>query len=122
MKERPRIQRALLRRALRKQLRRTDEESNDARLISLALDDETVFETCYETAMEDARFFGESSGALSVSINADGEPIVDSLLKLLQWFTSNGPQLLALIEQIIGLFGSVQSAVQIFKDEELFVD
>ena len=122
MKERPRIQRALLRRALRKQLRRMDEESHDARLISLALDDETVFETCYESAMEDARYFGESSGVLTVSTDANGEPIVDSLLKLLQWFVTNGPQLLALIEKIIGLFGNVQTAVQIFQDEILFVD
>ncbi len=122
MKERPRIQRALLRRVLRKQLRRMDEESHDARLISLALDDETVFETCYESAMEDARYFGESSGVLTVSTDANGEPIVDSLLKLLQWFVTNGPQLLALIEKIIGLFGNVQTAVQIFQDEILFVD
>lgn len=124
MKDRPRIQRALLRRALRKLMRNQvrNGDGDDTQLIGLALDDEAVFETFYELAMQDAKFFGESTGALSVSTNAAGEPIVDNLLKLLQWFVTNGPQLIALIEKIVGMFGSIQTAVELYSDEMLFVD
>ncbi len=120
MKDRPRIQRALLRRALRQQMRRGDGEASQ--LIGLTLDDEAVFETFYESAMQDAKLFGESTGVLSVATNAAGEPVVDNLLKLLQWFVTNGPQLIALIEKIIGMFGSIQMAVELYSDEMLFVD
>ncbi len=119
MNDRPRIQRALLRRALRKQMRRGD--AQNVELIQLALDDVAVFETVYESSMGEARRFGVTSGAFNVS-EKDGQLLVDNLLKLLQWFVTNGPMLIEIIEQVIGLFGSVEVTRELCEDETLFVE
>jgi hypothetical protein len=100
-------------------MRRGDTQTTD--LIQLALDDEAVFETVYESSMGEARRFGVTSGAFSV-LEKDGQLLVDNLLKLLQWFVTNGPMLIEIIEQIIGLFGSVETTRELFEDETLFVD
>ncbi len=120
MKDRKLVQRGLLRRALRKQKRHAVESQRS--LIELALDDDAVFETLYETAMSNAKQFGESTGEFSVSAAEDGSPIVDNLLKLLQWFITNGPQLLEVIRLIVEMFGSISSAKEICEAETIFVD
>ena len=120
MKNRPRIQRELLRRALRKQMRNSDARIEQQ--LQLALDDETVFETLYEAALAKAKLFGHSSGAFQVALANDGQPIVDNLLKLLQWFIENGPQLIEIIEMIVGMFGSISIAQELFEDETLYVE
>jgi hypothetical protein len=92
------------------------------RLIQLALDDDTVFETLYESAMNNAQQYGESTGAFSINATDDGSPVVDNLLKLLQWFVTNGPQLIEVIRLIVEMFGSISSATEICEAETIFVD
>ena len=120
MKNRPRIQRGLLRRTLRKHMRQADSQTE--KQLQLALDDEVVFETLYETALMDARLFGQSSGEFQISLASDGQAVVDNLLKLLQWFIDNGPLLIEIIQQIIGMFGNASIAKELFEDETLFVE
>ncbi len=106
MKSRPQIQRALLRRAIRKH-KRTASSSHQA-LLLIALQDDAIFETVYQRSMEEARTFGHSTGVMMVAHDVNGAPIVDSLMKLLQWFLVNGPTLIEIVKQIAELFGSVQ--------------
>jgi len=120
MNERKLVQRGLMRRALRKEMRRA--EPDDSRLIQFALDDRTVFETCYCTSMQQAQLFGEGTGAFQIVQAKDGARIVDNLLELFQWFITNGPTLIAIIRQIIELFGSVSAAIEICESETIFVD
>ncbi len=118
MNDRPRIQRALLRRALRKQIRQSTTE--ELTMLELTLDDEVLFETAYETSMVAAQKFGTTSGTFSVTF-FQAEPIVDNLLKLLQWFITQAPALIEMIEQLIGLFGNVAVARDVCDDEVVFV-
>ena len=120
MKNRPRIQRGLLRRALRKHMRESDSQTGNQ--LQLALDDETVFETLYEAALAEAKLFGHATGAFQFSLASDGQSVVDNLLKLLQWFVDNGPLLIEIIQQIIGMFGNASIAKELFEDETLFVE
>lgn len=111
MLDRPRIQRALLQRAMQRQMR--DGSAETRKMIQLTLDDEALFETVYESAMAEASRFGQSSGAFRISLLTDGTPVVDNLLKLLQWFIANGPLLIEIIQTIISLFGSTSAAAEI---------
>ena len=113
-------QQRLLRRALRIELRSRDERYES--LILLALDDEAVFETLYDTSMLQARRFGDSTEAFTVALSRDGVATVDNLFKLFQWFVTNGPLLIEFIEQIVALFGSVAQAKEICEAETLFVE
>jgi hypothetical protein len=110
MLDRPKVQRALLRRALQRQTR--DASSEVQKMIRLCLDDEALFETVYESAMVEASRFGQSSGTFRIFLLADGTPVVDNLLKLLQWFIVNGPLLIEIIKTIISLFGSSEGRVK----------
>ena len=109
-----------MRRVLRSRLRHADQADED--LIRLALDDEAVLGTLYDNAMRRARRFGESTASFSITNDHDGAPVVDNLLKLLQWFVNNGPALIEIIELIVGLFGSVSEAVAACEAETIFVD
>ena len=120
MHDRPRIQRGLLRRALRKQMQPS--ANHTSALLQVTLDDEAIFETVYQSSMIEAAQFGESSGAFSVSLSSNGESVVDSLLKLLQWFVTNGPLLIQIIEQLIGLFGGVGVAQRVCEDETMYLE
>ena len=120
MNDKPRVQRALLRRALRKQMKHEDQAT--VQMLQLALDDEAMFETTYESSMSQAQKFCQSTGSFSISISRNGQPEADNLLKLLQWFITNGPQLIEIIQQIIGLFGSISVATQLCEDETMFVE
>ncbi len=116
MRDRPLIQRSLCRRALRKQMARATE--NQREMIRVALADRAIFETLYEQAMTSASTHALSSGDFAVSLDQDGSPVVDNLLKLLSWFVENGPALIGMIELIIGLFGSTTAAAVICEIEE----
>lgn len=120
MKDRNLIQRALLRRSLRKQLRQAT--AINARQIQLALDDEAVFETLYEAAMLNAKQYGNSTGQFAVNNRDDGSPMVDNLLKLLQWFVDNGPMLLEIIRLISGMFGTINAAIEVCESETMYID
>ena len=120
MRERERVQRALLRRALRKHLRRA--ATHESKLIQLTLDDEAVFETVYETAMQNAGQFGETTGAFTITHDRIHGHIVDNLLKLLQWFISNGPQLIEIIRIIVELFGGLRVTTDLCEAETFYVE
>jgi len=108
MKDRPFIQRSLLRRSLRKQLLKVNGAQRD--LVIVTLRDKAIFETFYEQAMLEAAQAAMASGEFSLTMSADGSPMVDNLLKLLNWFVENGPQLIRLIETILGVFGDADTA------------
>jgi hypothetical protein len=120
MSFRQRAQMKLLRRALRIEIRSRNEYCES--LIRLALDDEAVFATLYDSSMHRVKRFATSTQAFAVTANKDGAPIVDNLLKLFQWFVTNGPLLIEIIEQIVGLFGSVAKATEICEAETMFVE
>ena len=115
MRDRPLIQRSLCRRAMRKQLARATE--NQREMIRVALADRAIFETLYEQAMSSAAQHALTSGDFVVSLNQEGSPVVDNLLKLLSWFIENGPELVRMIELIVGLFGSATAAAVICEIE-----
>jgi len=108
MRDRPLIQRRLLRRAIRSEMR--SERADRRRAIRDALADDAIFEAFYEEAMDFASVHAMRTSEFSISTAEDGSPIVDSLLKLLTWFLENGPELVRMIELIIGLFGGAISA------------
>lgn len=114
MRERSRFQKRLYRFALRKEKRSSDQ--TDRRLIELALLDSTIFAMAYEQTMEDLMTLPTSAFGFSVSRNTDGTPIVDNLLKLLDWFVQNGPALIEIIRMIAHLFGGIVSAHSILGD------
>lgn len=115
MRDRPRMQRCLARRSLRKQLSHSDEQRSA--LIRLALADEAVFETFYEQAMSNAGQYAIATGEFNVSTATDGTLVVDNLLKLLTWFLENGVELIRIIELIVEMFGTSAEASAIFKIE-----
>ena len=114
MNDRPALQRALLRRVLRKQIH---QDQTTKKQIELVLDDGPLFETTYETVMELATEFGRATGIFSVSINSTGQPVASNLFKLLQWFLANGPELVKIIEQVMDLFGSVSVTAHLVAQE-----
>lgn len=119
MKNRPIIQRRLLRRVMRKQMHQSNENQRD--MIRVALVDDAIFETLYEEAMIGASEYATRTSDFSMATADDGSPVVDNLLKLLNWFLDNGPELVRMIELIVGLFGSVSiasAACQIEHNEE----
>jgi len=116
MRDRPLIQRSLCRRALRKQMARATE--NQREMIRVALADRAIFETLYEEAMNSASRHALASGDFVVSLDQDGSPVVDNLLKLLNWFIENGPELIDMVKLIVGLFGSATAAAVICEIEE----
>jgi hypothetical protein len=116
-RERPGIQRLLLRRALRKQFANATQDERD--LIQIALRDDAIFEPFYEQLMHDAKSIASSTGKFSIAATNDGEPVVDNLLELLRWFLDNGPELMKLIEMIVGLFGGAATATIFWADEQL---
>ena len=108
MKDRPYIQRSLCRRALRRNTAAATTTQRE--MIRVALADRAIFETVYEQAMHAANQFATETGTFTITTDEDGSPIVDNLLKLLTWFLENGPELVEMIELIIGLFGSAKDA------------
>ncbi|MDB4766369.1 hypothetical protein OAG71_01640 [bacterium] len=105
--QRPLLQRNLLRRALR----RHQIKSNKKQRISIreALNEGAIFEMLYEQSMFSAMNDTTTNGQFTVSIAVDGSAIADNLLSLFQWFIDHGPELIAIIELIVGLFGSEAS-------------
>ena len=51
-----------------------------------------------------AWFFGFGKEKLSALANGDTRAFPDGLIKLLDWFIENGPELIALIKEIMELF------------------
>lgn len=115
MRERPLIQRSLCRRAIRRQMSFATESQRDS--IRIALADRAIFETLYEEAMKSVSVYARRTGDFNVSSAEDGSPIVDNLLKLLTWFLDNGPELVRMIELIIGLFGNATAAAVVCEIE-----
>jgi len=111
MRDRPLIQRRLCRHALRKQISRASQ--NEREMIRVCLADSAIFETVYEEAMSRAAQHAQATREFSVSMNDEGSPVVDNLLRLLTWFVDNGPELIAVIELIVGLFGSTTAVAVI---------
>jgi len=108
MRQRPLIQKRLLRRALRRHANSATDMQRQ--MIRIALVDETIFATVYEEAMNNAMDHANRTNDFSVSVTEDGSKVVDNLLKLLTWFLDNGPELVRMIELIIGLFGGAAIA------------
>ncbi len=115
MRDRPLIQRSLCRRAIRRQMSSATESQRDSMRVVLA--DRAMFETVYEEAMNGVGEYARRTGEFEVSVAEDGSLIVDNLLKLLTWFLDNGPELVRMIELIIGLFGSATSAAVVCEIE-----
>lgn len=115
MRDRPLIQRRLCRRSIRRQMSSATENQRDS--IRVALADQAIFETVYEEAMNHASLHAQRTDDFHVSIAEDGSPIVDNLLKLLEWFVENGPELVRMIELIIGLFGNAATAAAVCEIE-----
>jgi len=113
-------QQKLLRRALRIEQRSRNEYCES--LVQLALNDEAVFATLYDSSMHRAGRYAKSTQEFSVTFNKEGTASVDNLLKLFQWFVTNGPLLIEIIEQIVGMFGSVSKAVEICESESVFIE
>jgi len=107
MKNRPLIQRSLLRRALRKQMISANQDRRG--MIRWTLDNREIFEVVYEQAINTAATSAGSSGDFSISRTANGQAIADNLLKLFSWFIENGPELIQLIERIAEMFGASDS-------------
>ena len=110
MRDRPIIQRRLLRRVLRRQIHSAADDQRDS--IRVALADEAIFETFYEETMIRVSEHANRTSEFSVTAAEDGSPVVDNLLKLLTWFIDNGPELIGMIELIIGLFGGAAAALE----------
>ena len=115
MRNRPCIQKRLFRHALRKQISRASQNERD--MIQVSLADEAVFATVYEEAMNRASYVASAQGQFTISINDEGAPVVDNLLKLFTWFVENGPELIRIIELAVGLFGSANAAAIICEME-----
>lgn len=115
MRDRPLIQRRLCRRAIRRQMSSATEIQRDS--IRVALADQAIFETVYEQAMNQASIDAQRTDAFVISQTEDGSPIVDNLLKLLEWFVENGPELVRMIELVIGLFGNATAAAVVCEIE-----
>lgn len=116
MKERTRFQKRLYRYSLRKLRRSSD--AHDRELIQLALVDPTFFQMAYEQTMEDLTKAPTAAFGFAISRTADGTPIVDNLLKLLDWFVQNGPALIEIIELIARLFGGIAASSSILREEQ----
>ena len=114
MKDRPLIQRGLYRRALRRHKGSVSIQQKE--MIQAVLSDKSLFEMVYEQAMQKVEVYAKNSGEFSVAEADDGSPVVDNLLKLLTWFLDNGPELVRMIELIIGLFGGMNAVA--FTDDE----
>jgi hypothetical protein len=115
MRERTRFQKRIFRYSLHKQKRSVD--AVDRQLIQLALVDRTIFEMAYEQTMEELLRSPTAAFGFSVSRALDGSPVVDNLLKLLDWFVEHGPALIEIIQLIAQLFGGVASASSILREE-----
>lgn len=115
MKERSRFQKRLYRYSLRK-LRRSV-SADEKQLLQLALFDPSIFELAYEQTMEDLSTRNTAASGFTISRASDGSPIVDNLLKLLDWFVQNGPALIEIIRLIANLFGGVAVTSSILREE-----
>jgi len=104
MKNRPFVQRSLLRRAVRKQIVSANPDRRG--LIRWTLENREIFEVFYEQAINAAANSASSTGEFTIARTANGQAIADNLLKLFSWFVENGPELIRLIERIAELFGS----------------
>ena len=75
----------------------------------MTLSDRVILEMAYSETMEQLAH-DSSQASVSISRLSDGTPVVENLLKLLDWFVSNGPAIIDVIRLISGLFGGVEEA------------
>ena len=78
-------------------------------LLKMALSDRVILEMAYSETMEQLAH-DSSQSSVSISRLSDGTPVVENLLKLLDWFVNNGPAIIDVIRLISGLFGGVDEA------------
>lgn len=101
MQDRRKFQQRLFRHSLRKLLKGCD--STHRALIQLALFDRSIFEMVYDQTMEDLATQSTTQFGFSIRRASDGSPIVDNLLKLLEWFLNHDDTALEVIQSISDL-------------------
>lgn len=115
MQQRTWLQKKFYGYALRRLKRKATVE--ERQLIELALLDSAIFQMAYEETMEEIIDSADHNLGFSIARAADGAPIVDNLLKLLDWFVKNGPALIEVIKVIAELFGGIAQASAILREE-----